>query len=507
MATLNYRDNVYDRGDFMLGRLGTFWHTVFQDQALLKHYYRGTFLDAGQVYLNYLEAIATISRFDCPVFHREEWVHLTFRESDLEAALIRYGDGVEYGEGYLYGTRAERQEYAITLPANLRGAQFMFNRIIQPSLTYTSGVDFEIDTQKNVITFRENPFENRLVSKRNIVDSDGTVLDREASLWIYSGKLDLEYLWYHWGYALQAYMESSDYYKDFLNALADCYVQGPSLAAIQGLVAALTGVPIVQEDTEIVEVVIQTADVAQVVTDQHVYELQPNANILVTEGDVLRGGNPLTDAFLLLELNERLPTQLELPGFSFGSAFLVGDYFSTLLFENKDVDLEYWGVDSHGKTVVTFEVSGFPTDVMQFWANVHQRGLLEGRVLADYLDTREIQETPPTPSNLPAQVNPLQLVLDNLMDNNLMLIVLRPDQFPGDAPGVAFFSYLRRAMQPQVTYIVYVEVNAGSEYIDLSDPSLLEEGQEFFDTPGPVLDEIPDTFVEENVSVYSIKEC
>lgn len=507
MATLNYRENVYDRGDFMLGRLGTFWNSIFQDPAFLKNYYRGTFLDAGQAYLNYLEAIATISRQETPVFHRENWFYLTFRESTLDAAVIRYGDDHTYGEGHLYGIRAERSSFSVPLPDKLKGCHFIFNRIIQPTLTYTSGVDYEFDLEKGLLTFREDPFENPLVPVRDITGADGEVIDREAALWGYNGSFDVQYLWYHWGYALQAFMESSDLYKDFLNALADSYVQGPSLKSIQNLVASLTGVPIIEEATETVEKILRTGDVAQVVTNLNVYELLPNANIIVTEGEVLHGGDPLTDAFLLLELNERLPTSTELPGFSFDSSFIAGEYFSTLLFENKLVDLEYLGVDENDKAVVEFEISGFPADIRAFWDRAQAPGATGGKVLADYLDTRELQEIPPTPSNLPAKVNPLLLVLDNLMSNNLILVVLRPSQFPMDAPGVAFFSYLRRAMQPQTTYIVYVEVDVGFEYIDLSDPTFQEEGVELFDTPEPVLDEIDASFVEESVLAWPIKEC
>lgn len=507
MATLNYRDNVYDRGDFMLGRLGTFWHTIFQDQGVLQQLFRGQFLDAGQTYLNYLEAVATISRFDCPVFHREDWYYLTFLESEMDSAVIRYGDGITYGSGYQYGVKAARSAFAVPLPAGLQNAQFMFNRILQPSLTYTGGVDFEIDTQRGLLTFRADPFESELVSKRNIVNSAGDIVDRQVGLWVYNGTFDLQYLWYHWGYALQVYMASSDYYKDFLNALADCYVQGPSLAAVQGLISALTGVPIVQETQETVEKILQTTDVLQVVTDKHVYELLPNANLVVAEGDVLSGGAPLTDAFLLLELNERMPTAAELPGFAFGPEFIAGEYFSTLLFENKNVDLQYLGVDENDKAVVRFEISGFPPDVEKFWTDVHRKGLESGKVLADYLDTRTVRDVPPTPANLPAQVNPLRLVLDNLMDNNLMLVVLRPTQFPAKAPGVSFFSYLRRAMQPQITYVVYVEVGVGTEYIGFADPALLSEGQTFLDLPEPVVEIIPSTFVSERVRVQLIKEC
>ena len=89
----------------------------------------------------------------------------------------------------------------------------------------------------------------------------------------------------------------------------------------------------------------------------------------------------------------------------------------------------------------------------------------------------------------------------------MFLIRLKPSQFPGDAPGVSFFHYLRRALPPYITYIVYVELDAGSEYINYSDDDSMEEAEGFFDTPEPVVENVLASFVEESVIVKLIKEC
>lgn len=504
---MNYRDNVYDTGEEMLRRLGTFWYYIFQDQDKVAQFQKGSFLEAGQTYLNFLESMATISRFETPIFHQENWFYLTFLESDLTASVAKYGEGLTYGDAHLYGVKAARSNFSITLRPGLVAGQFMFNRIIQPSLTYTSGVDFQINTEANILTFRENPFENALVAKRNVVDTQGNVVDREAVMWIYNGQFDLEYVWIHWGYALKAFMNSSYHYRDFINALADSYVLCPSVRSTQQLISALTGVPLVIEPVEVVEVILTVSNRVQVVTDYHVYTFEPNAVVTVSVGETVHGGDSLTDAVRVIELIDHLPTALELPGISVGSNWLTGVYLSELLFENRTVPLQYLGIVD-GKVKVEFEVSGFDEDVTKFWDDTHARGVAQGKVLADYMDLRTVKDTPPLPENLPATVNPLQFMLGNLMRNNVFLIVLKPDQFPSKSPGISLFSYLRRALPPHTTYLVYVEINAGTEYIDYSDSQLLTEDEQFFDVPdGVVLDLIDPSFVEEFVTARLVKEC
>lgn len=509
---MNYRDNPYDCGDQMLRGLGTYWYYIYQDRAKLQNHYRGFFEEAGQTYLNFLETMATISRFNIPVFHKENWHYLTFLESDINSQILRYGDGANYGDGYQYGVRFVKTDNSITLPENLRSAQFMFNRLLEPSKTWVAGVDFKIDVPGNKVYFRDNPFDSDLVAKRNIVDDAGNVIDRQAALWIYGGEYDLQYCWIHWGYALKVWMQSSGWYKDFINALANSYVQAPTLASLQGMLSALTGIPLIIEPTETVEVVLTEPDVKQVVTDQHVYELPLTANVIVAAGDVLHGGEPITDGLLLLELNDRLPTAIELPGFSFGTNFLaqtapLGPLFSELLFENKVVPLQYIGIDQEGKAEVRFEVSGFPGDVEAFWVAVQRRGWDSGKVLADYLDKRANPVGPPDPANLPATINPLEFILENLMRNNLMLIKIRPEQFPAGAPGTEFFHYLRRALPPQVTYAVYVELSLGIDYIDFSDTAFQSEDLQLIDAIDPLVETIGPSYVEEAIAARPVKEC
>jgi hypothetical protein len=507
VATVNYRDSVYNSGDQMLQRLGSFWSVIFNDREQLRTMFQGEFLEAGQAYLNFLEATACLNRHQTPVFHREDWFLLRILESEVTTDILKYGDGSQYGDPIQYGMRVRRDRYAVDLQGRLKNVRFLLNRITGASLTLTSGLDFFCtDTE---LVFRANPFDNPLVPKRNILDAAGNVIDREAGLWGYGGLFDLEYLWYHWGYALHAYMQSSNYYKDFLNALADAYIGTPSRRAIHQLFSALTGVPLVLEDTEIVEAVLLPAESTQprqVVTDQHVYLLTANANVIVTVGQELHGGDSLTDGLRIIDTGV-MPTSQQLPGLALDAAFLHGAYCGAMFFTNQSVPLEYYGVDENGKADVRFEVGGFDTDVLRFWATVQARGLQDGKTLAEYLDKREVQTTPPAPNTLPTTINPMELIYTNLLKNNTFFVIMKPQQFPDKAPSRQFFDFLRRALPPHITYLVYVELQPESDYIDYSSATYLTDEQAFFGSLDAGTEDIPDSWVEESITLVQVKDC
>jgi len=508
MSVVNYRDSVYNSGDLMLQRLGSFWNLIFTDRERLKALYRGEFIEAGQAYLNFMEATACLSRQATPVFHQEDWYLLLIREGDVTTDTLKYGDGTLYGDNVTYGMRVRRDRYAVDLQNSLKSARFILNRITGATLNWVCGVDFYFtDTE---LIFRTNPFESSLVAKRNVLDAAGNVIDREAGLWVYGGQFDLEYLWYHWGYALHAYMQSSTYYKDFLNALADAYVGTPSWRAIQQLFAALTGVPLVIEDTEVVEAILlpaETTQQRQVVTDQHVYLLTSDANVTVQVGDELHGGDSLTDGLRIIDTTDTALTAQELPALALDSSFIHGNYRGELVFANQSVPLEYIGIDENDKAEVRFELGGYESDVESYWEAVHAKGVADGKTLAEYLDKRTDPTTPPAPNTLPTTINPMQLIFDNLLRSNTFFVLMKPQQFPDKAPGGQFFNFLRRALPPHITYLVYVELQPESDYIEYESATYLVDEQAFFDYQDAGTDDLTDSWVEESITLVQVKDC
>jgi len=429
MPTTTYP--VYDQfGQGLLNTLGSFWRYYFGDRVLLDDHYRSLGHRQGQLYLDYLNAVAATSRYDTQVFRREDWYLLILRDSDRNAIRNVYDQtGLEYGGGESYG-EAQTQEVLFPIPVDdpffgsLAEAPFtIYNRVLYPSKTWAFGVGYDIDRERGVIRFREDPFESDYVATR----------------------------------------------QEFVNALWDGYVFGPSSEAFSAAASAMLGIPIVLEAAEVIEDIVADTTRLLITTDKHAYVFSANANPIVSIGATVRGGEQLVDALRVIDLSSGERDYGGVPALSFGADFLSGGYFSTLTFENKQVTVEYLGVDEDDKAVVVFEVGGFPGDIDSFWEAAQTLGKETGKqTLAELLDTRANPVGQPLPAYLPTTINPLEFVIENILKNNLTIVKVRASAIGADAPGLDLFKYLRDIIMPHTTFVVFVEISADTDTIDLS---------------------------------------
>lgn len=511
MTLPTYPADDFNQGSQLLAQLGSFWFNIFEDWHKLQVHYRSSGYEASQTYLNFLETVASLSRFSVPVFHKEDWYLLVAKQSEsdsipsvYQAGDLVYGNqpgtvpGREAGFVQTYGGTDNPNLRQIRLPDNLVDCPFVLqNLVVHPSKTWVAGADYDIDKNRNLIRFREDPFEDPLVAKADVVDSDGNVVDTEIGIWVYKGDFDLNYVWTHFGYVLGIRLDSSEFYKDLVNAVWSARVVGGlTEATLTQFLAAMSGAPTCLSPEETVEVVRTEEESQLIVTDLSTYRAPLGATVTVAVGDTVFLGDPLTDAFEIVELSTNEPDYSLIPAMAMSDDFLSGGYFAELSFRNHSVALEYLGLDENNKAVVRFEVGGFPADVELFWENVHARGVADGQTLANLLDLRENPQTEPGPSNLPATINPLQFVMENLLRNNLFVIRARVASFAEDAPGIGVFKHLRDIIPPHTTYIVFVEQTVPVETIDLSAPGGEDEAGaedddvEVFDAANPVFEEL-----------------
>jgi len=121
------------------------------------------------------------------------------------------------------------------------------------------------------------------------------------------------------------------------------------------------------------------------------------------------------------------------------------------------------------KAVVVFEVGGFPGDIDSFWEAAQTLGKETGKqTLAELLDTRANPVGQPLPAYLPTTINPLEFVIENILKNNLTIVKVRASAIGADAPGLDLFKYLRDIIMPHTTFVVFVEISADTDTIDLS---------------------------------------
>ena len=474
-----YPANDLDQGSQLLAQLGSFWFNIFGDRDVLQAQLRSVAQSQAQNYLNYLETVACVSRLTVPVFHTEYWSLLTVTQSQANATATLYGPnnlvygpqtgsvpGRPAGTTWLYGQRNLANQLFIKLPENLVDMPITVqNLVVNPSRVYVKNIDYEI--VNGYLLFRGDPFTDPLVPKRDVLDANGVKVDTEIALWVYNGQIDLKQIYSQFGYALGVMLKSSQDYKDLLNAFADMIVMGTSLKGVQQFLFALSGAPAILDPQETVQVIQNQGNTILVVTTSRVYRVPNTANLLVSLGGTYYQGDPVTDAVSITELSGANPDMSVLPVLTLSDRFLSGGYFSEISFKNHTVALEYLGTDSQNKAVVRFETSGFPGDVEQFWQNVQTNGELAGKTLAELLDTRTNPVGEPGPLNLPATVNPVEFMLQNLFANNLFIINVRPASFGANTPGLQLFRLLRRVVPPHTTFIVFMNLTPVEDLVDL----------------------------------------
>lgn len=204
--------------------------------------------------------------------------------------------------------------------------------------------------------------------------------------------------------------------------------------------------------TETVEAVDSDATGYRVVTDAAVYRLAAADTPAVSVGDVLSAGDPLGTAWALTRLGPTKPTltHLTLP-----VEFLQGATVGGITWYDEVVPV---AVDTDsGRTRVRFRLGATDeTDFDAFWAAGHANGIANGLTLADALDARTSPTTEPMAADLPAFVNPLELVCRELLCGNAWALIVRSDRLGPAAAGSADRSVLvTRAAGPYAAVFEY----------------------------------------------------
>lgn len=478
MAEFTYPGSDLDRPKNLLALIGSWWATTYRGVDQTTAFMRGRGQLGNQTVLDQAESIATISRFTVPVFKRDNWYALVIRESarnNERTSLLRYGDdnNVVYGpqpdasQQFFYGTPFVRDVSAFPVPADLGEARVVLNRITSPSVTLTESIDFVLDKVNNGIIFKENPFDNDMFVQ-NPVFRDGVIVDHEILLWVFKAGFDLEWVYRQFGYAIALKLSSSEGYKELLNAVWDGIVGGPTKLQLEQALAAITGVPLTIEPTETVELITQDNNHNVITTDKHVYRFEQDNTPIVAEGDVLRGGEPLVDAFEIFELN-RGQTPENIPAVALGDNYIKIGLMGELVWKNEETPLQVVEAADHpsGKTYISWELTGSPADVEAFFDEMHARGCDEGETLANLLDTRTNKVGEPKASNLPSEINPLEFLIENFFRYHTFLVRVRVSQLGRNAVGLENVSVIRRIIPPWTAMIILFELQQTADDVTI----------------------------------------
>jgi hypothetical protein len=465
MATFTYPQNDFDRPRKLLSLLGSFWANTYLGNDLVEDLASTTAQAAQQSHRQLLELVASVSRFSLPVFHQSNWNLLRIRESKLNTSSSlanKYETGTSslYSSPSLssYGDLSSTEYFVYDVPSNLHDVNLILDGIAVSNVQLVKGVDFWHDTTRNLLLFRENPFSLESILKKDILNTDGSVADREIPLWLYKGKYDWDVVYEQFGYALQLKMKSSQGYKDFINAIFDAFSSGTAAASQQQAVAAAFGVPLVRNASEVVETITEDSRCLNIITDKNVYQFPTGTTSLVAVGETVSVGDPLTDLLQVFELNSAKPIEpSDISALVVQPGILAQGYYSGITFENTNVDLVV-EENVSGYTKVSWDLGGFPFDIEKFWSDVHSRGVESGETLAMLLDVRESPTGQPTAASLPATINPLQFLADNLLRNNAFIVKVKAGSELGSPLAFIPAAQLRKIQPPHTVMLLIVEL-------------------------------------------------
>jgi len=499
MAKYTYPSTDLEKSDKLLATIGSYWSSTYQGMDFISDILKAKSDLTAQTWVNFMELIASISRFTVPVFHHENWHPIVIKESELnnfDAFLPEYTTGTTdvYDESgdMEYGKPVPLEGYfSVPIPSTLKQVKNVLNGIAKPSVVWGDGVDYWMP-KAGVLTFKKNPFSDDLFPVKDIF-LDDKIVDRECVLWIYSGQWDYDTVYEQFGYALELRLESSDGYLKIVNAILDAFTGATKAKDLQYAWSAITGVPIVLGELETVELVTEDSRATVVVTDKNVYRFPLGSTVIVATGDKVYAGDSLVDTLQIYEFT-RGAVPSSLTGLVMGPGFLSMGFFGDITFENSSVAIAVEeNVD--GYTKVSWPLGGFVEDVTKFWNDVHAKGVKEGKTLAMYMDVRPSPEGQPTALNLPTTINPLEFLCENFLRYNTFLVKINTRRLgKGKLPAIPAAS-LRKMIPPQTSMIVLVELVQKDDPVIMDGPgSALSPGYE------ETLSGMPCMTVSENIS-------
>ena len=462
-------DAELDNPERLLALIGSFWSNVYSGRDLVASLLLARAQLDVQAQLDFEELLAAMSRFTVPVHHTDNWYRLKLRESDKnqsDANLAQFNSTYTFASGIYFGVPVNTSYFVWNAPSGLADVRAISNEIVAPSVILTQGSDFYL--ADGAIWFRTDPFADDRITKSDEFAA-GVVVDCTCTLWLYRSQWDQQTTHRQFGYVVESAGESSYVYRDFVNAIFDGLVEGTTRRSIESLFAALGDVPLARGD-ETVEVITSDRRGLLVITDANAYRFTAGSDAIVSVGDTVHAGNSLTDTVQIFEFNRgAVPSAEELRALVMPKAFLNVGYFDGVTFENKDVPLVV-ELDVNEFTKISFEVGGFPGDVELFWTQTHEAGVAAGQTLAMLLDRRTNRVGQPTAANLPATVNPMEFLIQNVLRNNAYAVVLRPQYFGANALGTHHATLVRKLVPPHTACLIATQLEVRDDVITMGGP-------------------------------------
>jgi hypothetical protein len=133
---------IGNNADTLLTGLSGFWHRFFRDIGDIQATYEGTEILLGQVYLNFLSDVLNTSIVETPLFRKEYYKLLTFREDQL--VYKEHGDNVATPPALSFYGNPGTDRYVFTSDTFFGSIPQLQDVIFSPRTSLTEGVDYKV---------------------------------------------------------------------------------------------------------------------------------------------------------------------------------------------------------------------------------------------------------------------------------------------------------------------------------------------------------------------------
>jgi hypothetical protein len=405
-----YPASDLDNHRAMIATLGSFWARTYTGIDQVHSYATATAELVAQSHLNVLELAASLSRFHIPVFHTENWLPIPLRRSQQNtraSTAFRFDRTASaFNSDATFDSTVNTDTFAYTVRKNLESVYQIFDKLMSPTITLSKNANFIVDKENGALVFADDPFSNPAFLRRGIYDA-GRLVDEEIMLWGFKAKLDYNYIFEQFAYAIGLHLRSSENAKQFMNAIFSALLDGgTNVNTLTQAMAAICDIAVVKEPQETVELITLDAHGLLIATDKNAYRFADSATPIVEVGQTVRANDNLVRTFEIVEFNSGVVPD-SVSALALDRGFVSACFYGDLIFENVEVPLEVIEDHPDGYTFVRFKVSGFPEDVNLFFDELHQRG-----VAAAELEPNVCNETPlqyQTKSAFPVVGNPASL--------------------------------------------------------------------------------------------------
>jgi hypothetical protein len=465
--------------------ISQFWSTVFKDAPFINALMDAIILRNNQLDTSLATLEKDLSRYTLDVYRKEQWLFVTYDESDLNSDIMTFNQTTILFDGSrTFGSRGTEMRFSLPVDPNLKNIPFILSSPYNPEIVLQSGIDYVIEN--GFIYFTSNPFLMNF-SKRFIETSATPVMG--IAMWFYNSDRDYQDLQHIFADPVKVAVESDRYFKNVVNDIWNLRIEGGTICNVNSLINHITDCD-TPRDEELVTKIFTEGGRKWVSTATHLYSAPEAVEVMYEEGETISPCQPLFDSVKIYTGLDNIP-KAEFPAMHLGEGFVGTDFPGGITIENEDYPFPPRKVliyDNGGHALVE-DISALYYDYLIDKLNGYIIDLLVDDATADYVlvDSywdlpfrgqpesviafknylASIQASKGVPGiadiavtnnmgKVPATINLFKEYQRNILRNNTFFLVINTNLIPTGVDPSIFLTYIKYTIPAYTTLLTYM---------------------------------------------------